>query len=345
MPILQTVLLTAGNDTLQLAATNLQIAVDTAIVIKTQKQGSTAVNCGHLAALVRGMAPNAGITLALSEKAENERLIVSSGTRRYQLATMPASDFPKLQEPPAAAARVTLRASQLSRLIARVEHASDPDPARALHSVRLTVAPDKLTVLAICNHRVCEHHQPPEVPPGQIETSIVIPRQFAGAIRTVAETLDANESLGLCGDEQHIYVETDDALVSSLIPAEKFDNWDLLMERARDGALPVARVPCVDISAALKAVTAVRTAAPVTLSISAGDQTLHLSIADTEGYDATDAVQVSQVARDCTGACEATYLADTLKALDADFLLSEVPEMSLLFETADTFALIMARRA
>jgi DNA polymerase-3 subunit beta len=349
MPILQTVQLTASKDALQLAATSLTLTVDTVIVAKTEKAGAVCVDCTKLAALVRNLPPSTsasqvGVSLALGGKDGNEKLLVSSGSRRYQLATLPVDTFPKLYEPPADAPRIKLRAAQLSALIGRVEHASEQhSTSAALHAVRLSIAGDKLVALAISNHRVCEHTTAPEVPPGR-DAVVVIPRQFVGTIRALTETLEQGEALNLVSDDQRIYAETDDALVSMLVPAEKFDNWDLLMERAREGAEPLGRVSCIGLTAALKAVTAVRSMAPVRLVINKDEQTLTLSITDPDGYDATDTVPFQNPAQDGAFSCEAQYLVDATRALDADFVVRLVPGMSLIMESDETFTLVMERR-
>ena len=330
----QCVLLGANSDdTLQLTSTNLVLTVDTAIVAKIQTQGSLAVNCAKLIALVRALPNEAGVTL-LGEDGGG-RLTVTSGTRKYVLASLPASDFPAIAEPKKTDARIQITSSQLQRLIARTEYAADSGRV-LLNVVRLLATSDQITAMALGTAMFAVAAEKPEAPLSADESAdITVPRPFLKPLIAMLAGVAGSERVELISSKTHLYAETEDTLVAVLQAAEQFTQWDKMLEASRTGAREICAIHCVDLVAALRAVTAVRTDDPVSLVIAPDDETLTLSVASAE-YNADDKIQVKGASEALACKANPVYLTDTLKAVNSNFKLS-VNDTALIFDNGEGF--------
>lgn len=93
IPILGNVLLSASGQTLTLRATDLDIEVRQQIDAEVAEYGDTTVPGRMLNDIVRKLPDGCEVAL---EMGANGRLIVKTGRSRFQLATIPARDYPDL---------------------------------------------------------------------------------------------------------------------------------------------------------------------------------------------------------------------------------------------------------
>lgn len=167
IPILATVRLVAGNGTLTVTATDLDIEV-----------AATAPVDGELAACVDGKLFNAAVTKAPGDielTAEAGHLIVKSGRSRIKLPTLPVDDFPSF----AAGDLAVTFDIDLAALVAPVAFAMSQEPTRYyLNGVYLHNPGSALVAVATDGHRMVVHKAETvgDIPP------VILPRKLVGIL-------------------------------------------------------------------------------------------------------------------------------------------------------------------
>ena len=97
MPVLSNILLEADGDVLLLAATDLEISIQTEVEAEVEEYGRTTVSARKLAEIIREW-PEADVTIDADEERLEISGILSDDDRkgRYSMAVLPPDDFPEL---------------------------------------------------------------------------------------------------------------------------------------------------------------------------------------------------------------------------------------------------------
>ena len=95
MPILSTVLLTAENGELSISATDLEVGLEQIISSKVIKSGSLTISGRKLYEILRESASDD----VIMKENDNNWVFISDGNARYNLASLPADEFPGIAEP------------------------------------------------------------------------------------------------------------------------------------------------------------------------------------------------------------------------------------------------------
>jgi DNA polymerase-3 subunit beta len=94
MPILANVLLSVKNGRLAITATDLEVELVAGADVTVQQAGDITVPGRKLLDIVRALPDKVGVTFSL----EGDKASVKAGKSRFTLATLPAADFPSIEE-------------------------------------------------------------------------------------------------------------------------------------------------------------------------------------------------------------------------------------------------------
>ena len=94
MPILANVLLSAKNGRIAVTATDLEVELMAGGEVTVQQAGDITIPGRKLLDIVRALPDKAGVTFSL----EGEKALVRAGKSRFTLTTLPASEFPSIEE-------------------------------------------------------------------------------------------------------------------------------------------------------------------------------------------------------------------------------------------------------
>ncbi len=92
LPILGNLLLKLVNDQLSIIATDLEIEIVTHLLIPVSKNGEITLPARKFMDICKALPDEAQITI----KTEGERITIRSGKSRFTLSTLPASEFPNI---------------------------------------------------------------------------------------------------------------------------------------------------------------------------------------------------------------------------------------------------------
>lgn len=151
LPVLANLLVVARDGSLALTGTDLEVElIAREGGVDIQREGEVTIPARKLADIWRSLPDDAEVTIELS----GDRATVRSGRSRFTLATLPATDFPKV-ESGKDDAEFSIGQQQLRRLIDQVSFSmAQQDVRYFLNGMLLEVAPRHLRTVATDGHRL-----------------------------------------------------------------------------------------------------------------------------------------------------------------------------------------------
>src|SRR3990170_3567800 len=154
MPILANVLITGRGEQLSITATDLEVELVAKANVTLEQAGEITLPGRKLLGIVKALPDKAKVTIAI----EGERATVRSGKSRFTLATLPASDFPTVEDIRAQKA-VMIAQSALRRLLDKTHFSmAQQDVRYYLNGMLLEADGKMLRTVATDGHRLalCE---------------------------------------------------------------------------------------------------------------------------------------------------------------------------------------------
>ena len=172
MPILANVLLSAKGGKLSITATDLEVELVATSEVEVQRGGEITLPGRKLLDICRALPEATDITLTL----EGERMLVRAKRSRFTLSTLPAAEFPTVEE---INAEQTLQLQQkdFKRLLDKTHFSmAQQDVRYYLNGLLLETSAKMLRAVATDGHRLalCEIELPAGAKPGQ---QVIVPRK------------------------------------------------------------------------------------------------------------------------------------------------------------------------
>lgn len=218
IPVLSNVLLEAGPDWLRIVATDLNLQVALFVPATVEGEGATTVSASLLHGIIRELPEGAQVELKLTEK----RLQVISGRSRYNLQTVPETDFPAIKAGEATTA-FSLPAKDLLRAIGRIIFCQSAEMIVRpyLCGINLEIADGRLVFAATDGNRLAW-------------SSLVAPEgaELAGAIlstklvATLVKLLDGrDDDVKLAFDDRKVTIELGDTILIGKLVEGTYPPW------------------------------------------------------------------------------------------------------------------------
>lgn len=192
LPILSNVMFEKTQDKMTLVATDLEIQISTSFVVEGKKteDASLTVSARKLQDILRALPEEAEPLLDF----QNNRLQVRAGKSRFNLQTLPASDFPKLAESGPAQAKVTMSQKALRALLLLVQYAmAQQDIRYYLNGLLLVLDEAMIKVVATDGHRLS--FASGSLPQTHEKTEVILPRK--AVLELSRQLLDSDEPVDI----------------------------------------------------------------------------------------------------------------------------------------------------
>lgn len=217
MPILANILFSAKGEELALTATDLEVELVARTRITIQQAGEITLPGRKLLDIIRALPDGASVTIAV----EGERATVRSGKSRFTLATLPASDFPTVDD---IRAQQSLNISQtaLKRLLDKTHFSmAQQDVRYYLNGMLLEIADKTLRTVATDGHRLayCE---------AELETAaatsqqVIVPRK---GVLELQRLLAAEGNVELAVGTNHVRAQIGDIRFTSKLIDGRFPEY------------------------------------------------------------------------------------------------------------------------
>jgi DNA polymerase-3 subunit beta len=309
LPILSNVLIEAHSNRVAFVATDLELQITTWMDEEIASQTSVTVSARKLLDICRSLSDSE----ALSLEQEGEQLRIKSGKSRFNLVTLPAKDFPKLQIADGEGISFSLPQGRLRHLLGRVQYAMAVQDIRYyLNGMLLSLQGDRLIMAATDGHRLAVDATTLEQPPEQ-GMDIILPRKTA------------LELIKLLGDDEepvHIQMASGQVVIRhpqfelrSKVVDGKFPDWQRVVPSGYEMGFQINRQ---QLSHALNraAILTNEKYRGVRLALTSGS--LRIACSNNEQEEAQEELDIDYNREPLDIGFNIQYLQDALNNLDAD---------------------------
>ncbi len=238
MPVLANVLLVAGDDGLSVTATDLEVELVASVDVKVEKGGEITVPGRKLLDICRALPDGANVSFSLS----GDKVTVRSGRSRFTLSTLPASEFPTVEDIKGQQ-KVTVPQSQLRRLIEKTQFSmANQDVRYYLNGLLLEVAGSIVRSVATDGHRLAMC----ELTIDGVDSSpqqVIVPRKGVLELqRLIGDGGDCTLEIG----SNHLRVALAGIRLTSKLIDGRFPDYDRVIPKESEAPMLADRVQLAD---------------------------------------------------------------------------------------------------
>ena len=220
LPILSNVYLKATNNRLEVIATDLEIQIATSAALDQEYAGETlTISARKTLDILRALPDKTKITLEASEN----RAILKSGKSKFNLQTLPSSDFPLIAPKENATVQtVTLEQTVLKNMLQKVQFAmAQQDIRYYLNGLLLVLDGDTMRLVATDGHRLS--HASTTLNINAASREVILPRKTV--IELVKLLGDDNETVDLEITDTQITIKFGNVTLVSKLVDGKFPDY------------------------------------------------------------------------------------------------------------------------
>ncbi|HVL72090.1 MAG TPA: DNA polymerase III subunit beta [Beijerinckiaceae bacterium] len=317
IPILSNVLLRGEGGGLRLKATDLDMEVTETVPADAPQEGGTTVPAHVIYDIVRKLPDGAQVSLETT--GDNGQMLIRSGRSRFQLQSLPESDFPDLAagEMPH---RFALAPGDLKRLIDKTQFAISTEETRYyLNGIFFhTVEGDSGTMLravATDGHRLARVEIPaPKGAEGM--PGVIVPRKAVAEIQKLVE--EGGDEVGIELSSSKIRLTFAGVVLTSKLIDGTFPDYQRVIPTGNDKRLTVERQ---DFAKAVDRVSTISSERGRAVKLAIAEGRLVLSVNNPDSGSATEELEVDYDAAPLDIGFNARYLLDITAQLDADTAL------------------------
>lgn len=228
LPVLSNVLLVVDGNTLSLTGTDLEVELVGRIQLdEPAEAGEITVPARKLMDICKSLPDDVALTL----KVEDNKAVIKAGRSRFTLATLPASDFPNVEEGPGS---MTFQVNQnkLRRLIERTSFAmAQQDVRYYLNGMLLEINKGQLRAVATDGHRMAMCTLDADID-YQERYQLIVPRK--GILELARLLGEADDMVSIVLGTHHIRATTGDFTFTSKLVDGKFPDYERVLPRGGD---------------------------------------------------------------------------------------------------------------
>ncbi len=310
LPILSNVLIEKQGDQLTLLATDIEIQIRTTTAGNAGgEDAAITVGARKLQDILRALPDSAEINLTLEDK----RLTVKAGKSRFQLQTLPAADYPRMNLPDGDAVRLSVPQRAFKRQLAQVSYSmAQQDIRYYLNGLLLIADGAELRMVATDGHRLAYAAGNLDAPVAA-RTEAILPRKTVLELaRQLADSDDPLEIV-LAGN-QAVFRFGPIELVTKLIDG-KFPDYERVIPQAHPRMVAFDRQPLL---AALQRAAILTNEKFRGVRLVLGDGTLKIISSNAEQEEAQDELEIDYHDTPLDIGFNVTYLLDVLNNLSSD---------------------------
>lgn len=235
LPILSNVLVTVKNDRLSLTATDLEIElIGTVSLEQAAESGSITVSARKLLDICRALPEEAVLQFVL----EGDHLVLRSGKSRFMLTTLPAQDFPNIEDSPFTT-EFTIAQAKLKSLLGKTYFAmGQQDVRHYLNGALIDIQQGIMKCVATDGHRLA--YSSINDIGMDAKVKVILPRK---SVLELMRLLDANseEGVKICIGENHFRVASSDFTFTSKLINAQYPDYDKLIPRSVENTAIASR--------------------------------------------------------------------------------------------------------
>lgn len=234
LPVLANLLAKVEGDRLSLTGTDLEVEMVARTAVDDAQPGETTIPARKLFEIVRALPDGSKVTVSQAA----DKITVQAGRSRFTLSSLPANDFPALDEVDTTE-RVTVAESALKELIERTAFAmAQQDVRYYLNGLLFDLRDSVLRCVATDGHRLalCEAELQA---PMQTKRQLIVPRKGVLELQRLLEGGDRELELEL--GRSQIRVKRDDVTFTSKLIDGRFPDYEAVIPIGADREVKIER--------------------------------------------------------------------------------------------------------
>ncbi len=234
LPILSNVLLVVEAQRLLMTGTDLEVELKAQVTLDEAETGEITVPARKLLDIVKSLPDSATLNFSLQES----KVVVRSGKNRFTLTTLPATEFPGLEEGPGTVS-FELAQSELRSLLERTQFAiAQGDVRYYMNGLFLELKGGRLRSVSTDGHRLALADAKQAIDSTE-EFGVIVPRKGILELLRLLEPSDAKIRVSV--GSNHIRVQTADYHFVSKLVDGKFPEYERVIPRNGDKYLVINR--------------------------------------------------------------------------------------------------------
>jgi DNA polymerase-3 subunit beta len=316
IPILSNVLLRTAEGRLELAATDLDVTLQTSCAATVKTAGGVTLDARRLFDVVRAL-PDEDVKLTLGE---NFSIQIESGTAKFRLLGLPAEDYPTLPKVSVQNAH-EMGLADLKMMVEKVIFAITHEETRfQLNGALLKVLSEKMEMVATDGHRMALVNLPRGNGKSN-DLTILIPRKALHELLRLEAAPDEKVRFGT--SENHMFFEAGHRRLMARMIDVNFPNYMEVIARDNDRRVQVDRDRLLSTIRRISLVANERTRA-VRFDFAPGKLTV--SSTNPELGDARETVPIEYAGAPFYVGLNAAYVTDFLSAIDTPNVTLELKD-------------------
>ena len=228
LPVLSNVLLVVEGQQLSLTGTDLEVELVGRVTLEDAAEpGEITVPARKLMDICKSLPNDALVDIRVDE----QKLVVKAGRSRFTLSTLPANDFPTVEEGPGSLT-FTLVQSKLRRLIERTSFAmAQQDVRYYLNGMLIEVQTGILRAVATDGHRLAMCSMEAAIENTE-KHQVIVPRKGILELARLLTEQDGEVSIVL--GQHHVRATTGEFTFTSKLVDGKFPDYERVLPRGGD---------------------------------------------------------------------------------------------------------------
>lgn len=235
LPVLNNILMVLREGELSMTGTDLEVELVGRVRVDDEIQaGEITVPARKLLDIVKSLPDGALVNFSF----ENQKVTIKSGRGRFTLSTLPASEFPAVEDSPNTLS-FSLQQQQLKRLIDAVSFSmAQQDVRYYLNGMLLEITPEFVRTVATDGHRLalCTLQTPIE---GATARQSILPRK--GVTELVRFLADSEQPVRVLLGSNHLRAQTDDFTFTTKLVDGKFPDYERVLPRSSNNLIQAVR--------------------------------------------------------------------------------------------------------
>lgn len=307
MPILSNVLLVAKDGELSVTATDLEVELVAQVEVAVESDGEITVSGRKLLDICRALPEGSDIDVSVS----GEKLVVRSGRSKFSLATLPASEFPTVEDIKAGQT-ITVDQKDLGRLIEKTHFSmAQQDVRYYLNGMLLETKGTLLRAVATDGHRLalCEV----EIAGAKMdEQQVIVPRK---GVLELQRLMSGKGSLDIELGPNHIRIQLEGIRFTSKLIDGRFPEYDRVIPKESSNELTADREA---FKASLQRTAILSNEKYRGIRLIIRDSGVVMQAHNPEQEEAEEELEVQYSGEDIEIGFNVNYLLDALSAVDGD---------------------------
>lgn len=227
LPVLSNVLFQVTADQLSLTGTDLEVELVGRIGVENAEAGEVTVPARKLQDICRELPDKADIEFELTD----QRLTIRSGRFRSALSTLPADDFPTVDQS-AAEMTTSLDARAFKRLLDRTSFAmAQQDVRYFLNGMLIEIGGGHLRTVATDGHRLAMSHLAIENADGEVR-QVIVPRKGVLELQRLLSELEGDVKITI--GSNHLCAESADFTLTTKLVDGRFPDYERVVPKNGD---------------------------------------------------------------------------------------------------------------